>query len=567
VLIVAPRPKYLAGISGLSAVMMLLYFWLCLDLQDQVTFESGSKVRDVQFYYNTTPEFTAKKIVSAIGGPYYFKSNMEFLKYPYLRCDVREGTREMQEVMIKAKTGILRVSWDYSALPEGELLLNDMVRKGNTFVVTGNDPFMVLTSQRHITDLDAFIMWKKNVFLALTMICFIVLLGLQNVSLRTTPAKFFLSMTFILLISYGFLMHIFSSEGLVLSAEMRFTNPRPVMQADSLEVFIKQTDDYIKDQIPGRNNIVIMNNVIEYSLFGDLLNNPNVHFGKDGWLFYTGGVCRENYENRYPLTEQELEQMKDVLIARRDWLRDRGIRFYLVFPTMSYAVYEEKVGPRMWRYNKPSKLEQLLAYLREHTDLEIVDIQTPIMQEKKQAPMDLYFRSDSHWSHYGSFIAYSAMIDHMRKDLPEIGAPMALKDITWVDFDVYRADLYVMAALDKVKTVHEYMPANVMLKAANQTTYPFYPELPSSSPAYCFTNTSNKGPSVLVYGDSYGGFLLFYLTYNFSKTYFLYTPLFYPTIIEKEHPDIVVQEMADYCISRILYENPPLPALNDSLTQ
>lgn len=566
ILSIAPRSGYLVTVCVISSLLMFLYSWLCRDLRDQVTFRNKEPVKSVQFYYSNNPSFTAGQIVSTDQGLIFFKSNMDLLSHRFLRVDVAESTRALRDVQITTKTGLIRENFDLSRLPAEQLLMNDMVRDGDQFKILGDDPYFVLTAQEQLNRIDWQMAVKQKLFLFLTLFCVVLFLLAGRFASKNDPVAFFLSGFFVLLVSSGLLLHLFSSEGLVLSAEMRYTNPRPVPQLDSSLVFVRQLDDYIKDQIPGRNNMVIMNNLVEFSIFRELLNNPNVHFGKDGWMFYIGGICRENYENRYPLTPYGLEKIKKVLVARRDWLKARGIRYYLVFPVMAYTVYEENVGPRLWRYHKQSKLDQLLEYLKTHTDLEIIDIQTSMMEAKKSHYMDLFFRNNSHWNHYGGYVAYRAMIGHIRKDFPVIGPPMKLNSIEWVHFDTYKPDLYVLTALDQFVDYYEVKPFNRKLSASAETTYPYYPELKSPAPAYCFHNNSiPDNPSVLMYGDSYGGFLLYYLTYNFSHTYYLFTPIFYPSIIEKEKPDLVIQEMADYKILEILKDNPPLPEMKDTL--
>ncbi|HOY33061.1 MAG TPA: hypothetical protein PKW80_14370 [Bacteroidales bacterium] len=565
VVIISPRTRYFMASCVISLLMMFVYYWLCLDLQDQVRLKTSTLVKSVQFYYNNNPSFEATKIISTDKGLNIFKTNIDLSANKFLRCDVAETTKELKDTRICTKTGLIKNTWNYDDLPPEKMLLNDMVRYGNVLQVKGNDPFFVLTAAGQMGEINLQLWLKHNIFLLITIIFFLLLLLLGNTTGKQQLTAVFFTLVFVSLISYGFLLSLFSSEGLVLTAEMRYTNPRPVFKPDSSEVFVKRLDDYLKDQIPGRNNIIILNNYIEYSIFRKVLNNQNVHFGENNWMYYIGGVCRENYENRNPLTPEELKKMKDVLVARRDWLMERDIHFYLVFPTMSYAVYEEYIGPRLWRYHQKSKLEQLLEYLKLNTDLDIIDIHNPLMEAKKNNYADLYYRSNSHWTHYGAYVAYAAMIEQISRDYPETGTPLPLKDITWIKFPNYKPDLYVLIAIEKFVKYCEYMPSNDKLTAATETTYPVYPEFSSPAPAYCFHNKTINNPSVLMYGDSFGGFLLYYLTNNFSKTYFLYTHLFYPTIIEKEKPDIVIQEMADYTIYKILDQNPVMIDKKDSI--
>jgi len=563
-IIYRPEPRYFVISCFVSSAMMLVFYWLCLDLQDQVTLSTSTPVKCAQFYYNDNPSFEATKIVTVDKGTNFFKTNLDLVSNNYLRCDIAENTKKLTGLKICTKTGIIKNIMDFSTISSGRIMMNDLVRHGKDYYVRGGDPFFVLTSAEHIKDIRSQLFLKQRIFILLTILFFLSLILLSKAGPKRNYNLFFFIVIFLVLVSSGMLLRVFTSEGLVLTAEMRYANHRPVFQLDSSDVFVRELDNYLKDQIPGRNNIIVLNNYIEYSVFRQVLNNQNVHFGKDGWMYYIGGVCRENYENRHPLTSDELKKMTDVLIARRNWLKERGIHFYLVFPTMAYAVYEENVGPRLWRYNKISKLEQLLTYLKQHTDLDIIDIHHPLMAAKKDQYADLYYRSNSHWSHYGAYVAYCAMIKKIQKDFPGMRNPLALKDITWINFGNYKPDMFVLTAIEKFMKYKEFMPSNDSLTAATETTYPYYPEFSSPAPAYCFQNKKLEHPSVLMYGDSFGGFLLYYFTYNFSKTYFLYTPLFYPSIIEKEKPDIVIQEMADYTIYKILDKNCPLPEKMDS---
>ena len=567
VLIKAPHSRYIMVSSIITSLMMFIYFWICNNGECQVIMSTSSPMKSAQFFYNDNPDFLPSKKNDANSKTGIFKSQVDLFAYNYLRCDIEDTIIKLDDLHIWTKAGLLMNNWDYSTIHPESILMNDMVKKGNTYYIHGDDPYFVLATANQIHSISWMSLLRQNIFLLLTIILFIFLILANKLAEKHNLTVFYLVVIFLVFISFGFILRLFNSDSIILSAELRYANTCPSFKLDTSEVYIQKLDNYLKDQIPGRSNIIIMNNLLEYRTFGQLLNNPNVHFGRDGWMFYIGGKCRENYECRNPLTQEELKKMMDVMVSRRDWLKERGIHFYFIFPPMAYFVYEEEVGPRLWRYNKKSKVEQLYEYLKLHTDLDFIDVTKPLIEAKKTSPNDLYFRNNSHWNYHGSYVAYQTMINYIKKDFPDLTDPIPLKDIKWVDFDNYATDLFQVIALDKYYTSQEYQPSIKEMLANVETSYPTYPGFASQAPPFSLINKSINKPSMLIYGDSYAGFLSYYLANNFSRSIYLWTPLFYTSIIEKEKPDIVIQEMNDYSIYNLLYPDPPLPEKKDTVTK
>ncbi len=564
VLIFAPRSRYFIISCIIVSVLMLVFYWVCNAMQYQVVMSTSSPMKNAQIFYNNNPNFGADKRNDVNPKTPVFKSQIDLSVNNYLRFDIADNTKKLNELHICTKTGLLGNDWDYSTIPQEQILMNDMVKRGTSFSIPGDDPYFVLSAGQ-TRSIHWMSLWRQNIFFLITILFFLVLISANKFAEKQNLTAFFLSLIFLALISFGLLLRFFNSDSIILSAELRYANTSPAFRTDSSEVFINNLDNYLKDQISGRNNMIIANNLMEYSIFGELMNNKYVHFGRDGWMFYIGGLCRENYETRHPLTLQQLKKMTAVLTARRDWLRERDIQFYFMFPPMAYFVYEDEVGPRLRRYSKKSKVEQLYEYLKLHSDLNMIDVLNPLIDARKNGKDDLYFRNNSHWNYHGSFVAYQTLINYIRKDFPGMPKPIASKDLKWVDFDNYTTDLYKAIALDQYYTSHEYQPSIKDMLANVETTYPTYPGYSSAALAFCLTNKRLKSPSMLLYGDSYAGFLSYYLATNFSRSIYLWTPLFYPSIVEKEKPDIVIQEMNDYSIYNVLYPGPPLPAKKDTI--
>jgi alginate O-acetyltransferase complex protein AlgJ len=566
VLIIAPSAKFFIISCIVSSLMMFVYYWVSDDLRFQLTVSTNTALKRVDFYYNNTPHFTPKRIKTVEEGSFYFKTQADIKQFKFLRCDVDESVKELKKISICAKAGLLKNTWNYQTLPLGNTLLNDLIKHGDTYYIHGNDPFFVLTSSNQVHSIRWLLIFRQSIFLFITLFFFLAILVTNRYVKKQNLASYFFILTFFALISFGLIVRPFNSDINYLLSERRNATQKPIFQMDSTIACLKGYDDYLTDQFAGRNNIVIANNLVEYSMFKQLINNPVIHFGKDGWMFFIGGKCGEYYENKQPLTPQELKKMKDVLVARRDWLKKRGIHFYLVFPPSSNYIYEEKIGPRLWQYNKKTKLDQLLEYLKLHTDLDVIDIYNPILKAKKTSNTDLYYKKNGHWNYHAALVAYTTMIKYIKKDFANIGEPVSSEDIRWIYDHRYNDELLRLLAIDKFFTSHEDAPL-IKNKITVDTVYPVYYGFSSPAPPYIYKTSNTDCPSVLVYGDSFAGALMAYLPYNFRQIIGLWTPLFYSDIIEKEKPDIVIQEMADYTVSFILDKNPPMTEMKDTIPE
>jgi alginate O-acetyltransferase complex protein AlgJ len=565
VVLVAPGQRYFIISCIVVSLLMLLFSWLGSDVQDQTTLETSMSLKSTECFYNDQPSFIRNQKRFTFKDSCLFKSQVDLVTCNFIRWDVLGNTEEIKDLRISTKMGLVKSSWDYSAMSQENLLMNDLIKRGRTYYICGDDPYFVLTSAGQIQSIKWIVQLRQNIFFFLTILFFLIITIANKPVKKLQPANVFLAGSFLVLISSGLILHLFNSERILMIREKRLANLLPGFQLDSTKVMVTKLDDYFNDQLTGRNNMITTNNLIGFFIFKQLANNPSVHFGEDGWMFYMNERIREMYENRHPLTEQELIKMKDVLVTRRDWLQKRNIYFYIMFPPSSCYIYKEKVGPRLHQFNNKSRIDQLLEYLKLNTDLDIIDIYTPMMEAKKKCPYILYYKNDPHWNFVGSYFAYRAMVDHIKKKFPDVGDPLLFNDIKWLEFDDNNAGLLRINALDKYYTCHQYYPQSKNLMTATDTLYPDYPKVMEAWPPVSLINNRGHRPKMLMFRDSFAYWLTVYLVNNFNRSTYIWTPFFHPDIVEQEKPDMVILEMADNLIYDILAQNPPLTPMKDTI--
>ena len=68
------------------------------------------------------------------------------------------------------------------------------------------------------------------------------------------------------------------------------------------------------------------------------------------------------------------------------------------------------------RVRRRSRLDQLLAYLGDHTTVSAIDLREPLLRAKAQEI--LYFRTDTHWNTRGGYIAYRQILEALSAWFP-----------------------------------------------------------------------------------------------------------------------------------------------------
>jgi acyl carrier protein len=125
------------------------------------------------------------------------------------------------------------------------------------------------------------------------------------------------------------------------------------------------------------------------------LNLPKVVAGKDNYLFYFQEI---QYYWQSPYTNEELASIRRILEERRNWLAARDIEYLFMIVPNKASIYPEYLPDNIlskiaW---KPSRYDQLIDYLKNHSDLNVLDLKEILLSVKNDVP--LYYRTDTHYN-------------------------------------------------------------------------------------------------------------------------------------------------------------------------
>lgn len=333
--------------------------------------------------------------------------------------------------------------------------------------------------------------------------------------------------------------------------ENRLLAPFPALSTNlrDLASFPDGFASYLRDNFGFRGTLIRLQAIAKVKLLG-VSTSPQVTLGKDGWLFYASEFSNKGERVAPPLTEQQLENWRKVLEARRDWLARQGVRYLFVISPSKQDIYPEYL-PDIFRRNQETRMDQLMAYLKKSSNLKVLDLR-PALSEAKPRHV-LFFKTDTHMNSYGSLIAYQSLAGELSKMFPSI-KPLSESDCV-ISKQKGGGDLAKMLGLSAVLT--ENIEALYLRQPAyaGSSSHPIRPI--NLGETIITEGKDQRLPRLVMFFDSGFGRLYPFLAQHFSRSVFAWLPEFDPELIRAEHPDIVIQEVSEVH----LLEEPPVDPL------
>lgn len=322
-------------------------------------------------------------------------------------------------------------------------------------------------------------------------------------------------------------------NGIMDTKENRYLAQMPRFTGHTIQQFPEQFDAYFNDHIPFRNKMIEYFAALEYKLFGKSIDDK-VIVGEDGWLFYSSpadGNSLHTYKGIDHFSHDEMELIAERLSAARNKMQEKGIDFVVMFPPNKESIYSEYMPEGIKQVSKDNRLDLLVEYLEENTDLRIVYPKEELMKEKNTHPV--YYKQDTHWNLLGGYIG-SAML------LNELGMnPKKIEELQLVSTEANYCDLRNMGRLDMVSDrdadynvlgVSEYTASIFEMDADN------FIRLKSNNP---------NGLKLFIQRDSFGTAMMEYLPSFFDESVFVHWRAFQPEMLETEMPDVYVLEIVE----------------------
>jgi len=331
-------------------------------------------------------------------------------------------------------------------------------------------------------------------------------------------------------------------------SEQRGLAPWPDLKLtpESLLLFPADCDAFFNDHFGLRTTLIHWLDHIEV-LWLKSSSSDTVIVGKKGWFFLTESPVTKGCQPSHPFTAGQLRRWQQVLEARRDWLARRGIRYLVVFVPEKQTIYPEDL-PRRYRplQTRGTRLDQLMTYLHAHTDVPFLDLREPLRQAKPQER--LYHYTDAHWNDRGAYVGYRRIVETLASWFTgmEPWPRSAFYD------EVQRepgGDCVRMLALDHEITeeILKLTPKPEYPRLTHGTHEGFAPPVSGMAPPFAMYQDNSRLPRAVMFCDSFTAAMYPFLAQHFQRIAFIGQcfPTFDPALVEREQPDIVIQEMVE----------------------
>lgn len=337
----------------------------------------------------------------------------------------------------------------------------------------------------------------------------------------------------------------------------------PKFQAtlDGTRKFLSGLEAYFSDSFGYRRQLVRWERLLRWNVFHDT-KGATVLKGSSDWLYFSDGRSVDDIIGASPFSAGDLENWRKLLTGRRDWLRERGIRYLLVVPPDKQSVYPEHLPPWLIaRARPPRRLDQFFAYMRAHSDVPVLDLRPALAEAKKQG--DIYLHTDTHWNDRGAFAGYARIM----QELGSLGLPINALSPDAFDETLENqpgGDLVRMLGLEGLVIEKDapILSSKPSMPQIAQRAYsgemPGKNWIPKTEPVFS-ENPAAKTKAV-VFRDSFSGYLTKFFGYHFSRIVYVWQQNWDKPLIEREKPDVVM----DVILERfIIYRNPEVLLKND----
>ncbi|HTM04475.1 MAG TPA: hypothetical protein VL173_13285 [Vicinamibacterales bacterium] len=340
-------------------------------------------------------------------------------------------------------------------------------------------------------------------------------------------------------------------------SEMRELTPWPAWswRRQAMAAWPERFQKYFNDHFAFRQALITGQAAVLWHAL-HTSSSDTVIAGKGDWLFYgdDGGI--QDYVQTELFTEPQLRQWQLTLERMRDWLASRGARFLFVIAPDKQMVYPELMPTSLRRMHDDYRADQFLAYMRTHSDVEILDLRPPLIAAKSQEL--LYHHYDTHWNDRGALIGYQQIAARLSQWFPSIH-PMTRADFTTSPSAPSGDKTTMLGLVDEGKVS---MPGLVPRRGwTSKVVAPVHPD-PYGEDGTVITELSRQPgapalPRAVMFRDSFSSRLIPYLSEHFSRIVYQWQNDFDPDLVMREHPDVVIQEM----VGRHLYIFVPTPEL------
>ncbi|MEP1230753.1 MAG: DHHW family protein, partial [Litorimonas sp.] len=142
----------------------------------------------------------------------------------------------------------------------------------------------------------------------------------------------------------------------------------------------------------------------------------SVYHGKEGWLFWSEPSIWESYQGRSGFTLQTRKDFESVIEALKVRSDASGAAFAATIVPNKSTIYPE-YAPKRFGEKSPRNFLDYVMTRSDEAKLHLVNLKLLLLEQKSTSK--LYYKTDTHWTSQGAFIAYKAMMTRLQRNNSE----------------------------------------------------------------------------------------------------------------------------------------------------
>lgn len=313
----------------------------------------------------------------------------------------------------------------------------------------------------------------------------------------------------------------------------------PTFKTTSWYKFPQAIDDYVIDNFPYKNQLVLINSLINSEVFGDDPSS-NTMMGEDGWIFYKGetGQSLMQYKGTLKYSEEELEKIAENLLLSKDFLENRNCRLILYIVPNKERMYKEYMPKRIKVVDSECNTEQVVNYLSNNTDLDVIFAYNDLLKYKNENPdKPIYYHLDTHWNNLGAYIGAKSLSEKIGVSLPEL-------QFVKTNNSTYDLANYSGLRLVKEGEDTDYEPIDYVDD--------FEIEKDDINGSFIYHNKNKSDIRLMICRDSFTIAMRRYLGNAYNEVNMPHRNEFKQDMIDEFNPDVFVYEVAERELSKLL---------------
>lgn len=320
------------------------------------------------------------------------------------------------------------------------------------------------------------------------------------------------------------------------ATENTMTTEMPKLDGENYLSYAAALENYYNSNVPFRSQLITLNSLMDLKWFREKSINDKVVVGDNNWLFYSAESDIEDYKGSNLFTEQELAVIADNLLTSKTFLDNRGIEFVLFLAPNKETIYGEENLPSYYKKGELTRIDQLVQYLEENTDIRVV---YPV--EEMRAHRDdwaLYWHYDTHWNAAGGYIGARALLAELGIEVPPA------EEMTYTEDDFSGYDLARMMNLQEY--YEEKMPKDMNYIVTGYNGNNMQAVSIDDATALVYHSDAPDERKLFMVRDSFAGGMAGVLASSFRDSYMAHwNGFFEKSMIDEQDPDIFVVEVVE----------------------